>query len=279
MFFFVVTSLALAFTPVDLRVASIITQITVFLGGALVFRYYYAHPNTQWPSLRSVGISPLALLVVMLTSVALGLMSNALIALKIELFPTLGEIAEEYQETIEELLLEESMSTQIVGAIAVAVVAPVCEEVLFRGTMLPEQRRRQTAVGAIILNGVLFALMHLHNPVGVLALTLVGAYFAHITLRSDTLWPAIAGHAALNLVNGVILLRVADRLELDAAEPPEDIGAGEVAIITAVLAVGVAFLWWLSIWLVDNSEHSPSAPTDDDPTPPPPDPEPTPDDP
>ena len=234
-----------------MRVGSILTQIVVILGGALIYRKYFAHSEVKWPDLRRLGMGPLALILVLLCSVALGLMSNALVALQLELFPALKEPAMQYQELVENLLLPESISAQIVAAIAVAVVAPICEEVLFRGTILAEQRRGQLAAGAIILNGLLFSLMHLSNPVGFLALAIVGAYFAHITLRSDALWGAILGHAALNFVNGVLLIRVAQYMEIDSVEAVEEVELLPLIGLVVFLVVAVALLWWLSIRLMD----------------------------
>lgn len=240
----------LFFTPVDMRMGSILAQIVVILGGALVYRKYFSHPEVTWPSLRSLGMSPVALFLVLVTSVLLGLMSNALVALQLELFPALKEPAMEYQAIVEDLLLPDDVRAQVVGAVAVAVVAPVCEEILFRGTLLPEQRRGQLTAGAIIVNGLLFSLMHLSNPVGFLALAIVGAYFAHITVRSGALWGAILGHAALNLVNGVILLRVAHDLGLEGVDAVDEVAIAELLAATGLLVAASAFLWWLSIrWI------------------------------
>lgn len=263
LFVFIAFNLAMLLLPLDMRMGSILVQIVVILGGALVYRRFFSHPEVRWPSLSSLGMSPLVLVLVLVTSVLLGLMSNALVALQLELFPALKEPAMEYQELVEDLLLPDDMGAQIVGVVAVAVVAPFCEEILFRGTILAEQRRSQLAAGAIILNGILFSLMHLNNPVGFLALAIIGAYFAHITLRSDALWGAILGHAALNLVNGVILIRVAEQMELGGVEAVEEVELLPLLLVTVVLVAAVTALWWWSIRLIQSpgstKEGSPSS--------------------
>ncbi len=256
LFFFIAFNVLLFFLPFDMRVGSILTQIVVLLGGALLYRKFFSHPEVKWPNFRILGMSGWALVLVVLCSVALGLMSNVLVALQLELFPALKDTAMEYQELVEDLLLPDSVGAQIVGALAVAVVAPICEEILFRGTILPEQRRGQLTAGAIVLNGLLFSLMHLSNPVGFLALAIVGSYFAHVTIRSNALWGAILGHAALNLVNGVILIRVAVLFDIDGVEAAEETDLVALFVVTFILVCAVAFLWWLSIRLIKSPDSN-----------------------
>lgn len=237
---------------VEMRVGTIATQVVVILGLALVYRKQFSEPDTTWPSLKKLGMSPVALLVVLLASVTIGFLGMALNGLTIQLIPALEPLAERYQETIESLLLPENMGLQVLGIIGVAVAAPICEEILFRGTLLPEQRRSQMAAGAIVLNGALFGALHF-NPIGFLSLSLIGAYWAHITLRSDSIWGAILGHAVLNTVNGVFLLRL-----VSGHTTPDDLGwlpiiGGLIIFLPAAVA-----LWWLSIKLIAHSHYSES---------------------
>lgn len=244
--------------PILPQAAIIATQLIVILGGAILYRKTLARKETTWPSLKKLGMSPAAAVVVVAASVALGFLANAIGALKVKIFPELVPMAEAYQDQIELLLLPEAMHAQILGAIGVAVVAPFAEEILFRGTILAEQRRRQMAANAILLNGILFSMMHL-NPVAFVSLAIVGCYFAHITLRSDSVWGAILGHAALNLVNGVVLLRVA----ADVAAP-EQVTWGQIIIALAILVPVVVFLWWTSIRLMRGDDSADSTSEDQD---------------
>lgn len=246
-FAMILFQVAMVAFSLDARLATILMQVIVILGLALVYRQYFSHPDTTWPGLKKLGMSPLTLGLVMFSSVALGFLGMLLNALTLEIFPALQPLAETYQEGMEDLLLPDSLGLQVLGAIGVAVAAPICEEVLFRGTILAEQRRSQLAVGAIILNGALFAAIHF-NPVGFVALAAVGTFWAHVTLRSRALWGAIAGHAALNLVNGVILLR----LLVNYTGPQED----EVSLVVIIAALALvlplaAALWWLTIRAID----------------------------
>jgi uncharacterized protein len=237
--FIAFSGLAMAL-PGPIHIGLIAAQILVLLGGALLYRRRFAAPETVWPSMRSAGGTPIALVGVAMTAIVLGFFGNVIVVSLVEIFG-LHELAEEYQAVMELILFGDSITLQILGALSVAVVAPLCEEVLFRGTLLPAQKRAgQTVFGIILLNGFLFALMH-GSPLVFLSLGIIGAYLAHVTLKSGSLWPAIIGHAALNLMNGVILIRLPIETE-DVTPTFLQLGVG-----FAVLGTLSAFLWWYSL--------------------------------
>ena len=240
----------------NVQAITALAQILGILGGAIIYQKKFASSGTQFFNFRRLGMPLVGLAVVLITSVFLGLMANLLGGLITELAPPLQEQAQSYQEQIQSLLLEGSIYTQLLAALSVVLIAPICEEIFFRGTMLAEQRRGQTAAGAIILNGVLFSAMHM-NPVAFVPLAIVGAYFAHITLRSNSLWAAVAGHAALNLVNGVLLLRLADHLDADLVDP-EAVSLMEIGVGLAIFVPLTVIGWWISIRILD--EHNSAVP-------------------
>jgi uncharacterized protein len=247
--FFILFQVGLIASGLDVRVGTIATQVFIILGLALVYRKHFSQPDTIWPSFKRLGMSPLALIVVMTASVSIGFLGIALNGMTLQLFPGLESLAESYQEGLQDLLLPESLILQILGIIGVAVAAPICEEVLFRGTLLPEQRRVQMAAGAIVLNGALFGAIHF-NPIGFISLSLIGAYWAHVTLRSGSIWGAILGHSALNLVNGVLLIRLFSDLEFTGVDEVSWLSIIGGLIVFLPLAIG---LWWLSIRLIKGS--------------------------
>lgn len=221
------------------------SQLLVILGGAILYRRHLAHSDIDWPSHRRLGMPPWVVAVLIVTAVVLGLLGNVLAALTVEIFPSLKEAALAYQEQTQNLLLAEGLLPQILGAISIAIVAPLCEEILFRGTILIEQRRAQTMMGAVLLNGVLFSIMHV-NPMAFLSLALIGAFLAHITLSSRAIWGAIIAHSALNTANGVILPRLTT--QLPEQEEPEFM---QILIAFLLLAPLAAGFWWLTIRLIN----------------------------
>lgn len=84
---------------------------------------------------------------------------------------------------------------------AVALLAPLWEEVLFRGLLLRSIQRRLGAVPAVLLSSAAFGALHAQPGRGV-ALVLVtgalGVVLALVTLRAGRLGPAVVAHAAFN---------------------------------------------------------------------------------
>lgn len=95
----------------------------------------------------------------------------------------------------------------LVTAFAAVVAAPVVEEIVFRGVILPALVPRLGRAFAVITQGVVFGAVHV-DPSGsagvglVVVLAAVGVVFGMATLLVGRLWPAIIGHA---LFNGVVL--------------------------------------------------------------------------
>ncbi|MGH2404412.1 MAG: lysostaphin resistance A-like protein [bacterium] len=82
------------------------------------------------------------------------------------------------------------------------IVAPLTEELLFRGLILRGLLRHYTARTAIIASAVLFGVFHL-NPWQFLGATVLGVLFAWMFVRTGSLHLCIFGHA---FANGVPLI-------------------------------------------------------------------------
>lgn len=79
------------------------------------------------------------------------------------------------------------------------VVAPVTEELLFRGIILRGFLGRFKPWMAIFLSAMLFAVMHM-NPWQTLPPFVLGVIFGWFYLRTGSLWPCIVGHALNNFL-------------------------------------------------------------------------------
>ncbi len=82
-----------------------------------------------------------------------------------------------------------------------AVVAPLTEELLFRGLILRGFLSRYSTLTAVVVSSILFALMHL-NPWQMTTALVLGLQFGWWFVRTRSLLPCLAGHA---LANGCIL--------------------------------------------------------------------------
>jgi membrane protease YdiL (CAAX protease family) len=79
------------------------------------------------------------------------------------------------------------------------VVAPVVEELFFRGFVFAGLQKRFGWKSAGLISAGLFAVMHL-RPLTVLPILLLGMIFAYLYHRSKSIWPAVAMHV---LTNGI----------------------------------------------------------------------------
>ncbi len=87
-------------------------------------------------------------------------------------------------------------------ALTLVVLAPVCEEVFFRGYLYPALRNRMSKQPAMILNGVLFAAAHF-EIIGFLPRFLLGWGLCYVYERNRTLGGPMTAHA---LYNALVLL-------------------------------------------------------------------------
>jgi uncharacterized protein len=82
--------------------------------------------------------------------------------------------------------------------VVVIVLAPVFEELFFRGLFYPALRRRLGPTSAIILNGAIFGILHF-QPLFILSLVLVGIVLAYLYEKTDSLAAPIIAHSLYNL--------------------------------------------------------------------------------
>jgi membrane protease YdiL (CAAX protease family) len=91
--------------------------------------------------------------------------------------------------------------------ILAAVLAPVFEECLFRGILLPLLARRLGTGAAVLLSSVAFASIHFHLP-SLVPLCVVAVGFSLGYLYAGSLWVPIVMHALFNGVNLSLLLLI-----------------------------------------------------------------------
>ena len=97
----------------------------------------------------------------------------------------------------------EGINTEsLVGVIAVAVVAPIVEEFIFRGLVMNRLSRAMPGWLAVVLSAAVFGACHGH-PVWFAYAFVLGAVFGFIDLRAGSIWPSILGHVAFNAIGQV----------------------------------------------------------------------------
>lgn len=89
------------------------------------------------------------------------------------------------------------------GVLAVALVAPVVEELIFRGLMLNRLSRVMPGWLAVALSAATFGVCHGH-PVWFAYTFVIGAFFGFLDLRANSILPSILGHIAFNAISQIL---------------------------------------------------------------------------
>ena len=103
----------------------------------------------------------------------------------------------------------DTLIEQLLIVIAVAVAAPIIEEVIFRGMLLSTLRRSLGTWPSILISAAAFASIHLVDPNAIAVvpgLFLLGVVLAWVALRRGDLSMPIALHSGINLLAAISLV-------------------------------------------------------------------------
>ena len=161
--------------------------------------------GSRRPSLRDLGIgvaAGIAALVVMAWGVG-QLLEMLARAMQTEL--------PEVQETFKDLAADPSAAPWLVAGSVL--VAPVAEELFYRGMLFPALRKRLPLWPAMGISATLFGLSHLQTTLeGYLLVLLIiipfGMFLAYLYEKRGTLLVPILTHSIFNLVQVIELIRV-----------------------------------------------------------------------
>lgn len=127
------------------------------------------------------------------------------VALAAMIYPIANLVQNERQSVVDELNSAQGAKLALLVVFA-GLVAPICEEVLFRGLLLRALSRRLSAVGAVTVSALVFALAHpaLDPELGTLAvvpaLFALGAVCGALAVRRGNLSASILVHVGFNLL-------------------------------------------------------------------------------
>jgi membrane protease YdiL (CAAX protease family) len=126
--------------------------------------------------------------------------------------------------------------------VVLAVVAPICEEVLFRGVI----QRGYEQLGAwpsILIGGVLFIIFHQSLPQG-LALMPLAFLLGYLTWRTDSLLSSIVVHVVNNTLAALMIILAAFALRIGASVDQATMPEINVALCSLPAAlVGLALVF------------------------------------
>jgi membrane protease YdiL (CAAX protease family) len=207
--------------------AALLASILVFVGMPfLLARLLGDHP------LRSFRLHlprPKSFALVTLITVASVFPIDLLTTLNSRLLSVPPEVLENMRQ-----LKPDSVPSWAMAVCALCVVAPLGEEIVFRGLLQQAALLRMGTVQAIAMCAILFAAVHL-QPYYLVGLISVGVLLGVIFLRTGNLSASIYAHGLYNLISLVTL-------------SPKNTNA-ETSLTTGVLgwslaAAGLLICWW-----------------------------------
>ena len=132
------------------------------------------------------------------------------------------------------------------GLLSIVILGPVLEEVFYRGIVTRLLLRRYRPWAAILVSGLIFAIIHL-NPAQFIPAFTSGIFYAWLYYRMRSLWPGILLHV---LNNGFAAFMMQAFPETEDETLMQMMGqAGYVSALIVASAVFVVFVWLLNRWL------------------------------
>jgi membrane protease YdiL (CAAX protease family) len=123
----------------------------------------------------------------------------------------MGFVADKYMDEYSKkslIMIAEGIHSPVWYFLAVAIVAPISEELLFRGYAFSGWVEKITPWGAILAPAVLFTVCHLqYGWAGLLYVFVMGVTLGIVRWRTGSIYPCIALHAAYNLYHCIEVAR------------------------------------------------------------------------
>lgn len=123
----------------------------------------------------------------------------------------------------------------ILVVIATVIIAPVVEEVIFRGLILSRLSRALPGWLAVLISALLFGVCH-GQIVWVAYAFVLGVVFGFLSLRARSIWPSLVAHLFFNGIGQLMVL-----LESRSIDPTSTLlilaGAGVVACVITLIFI------------------------------------------
>ena len=129
----------------------------------------------------------------------------------------------------------------IMSIITMCIIAPVCEEILMRGTIL-DGLKESGERKAVLLTGLLFMLMH-ESPMQTVHQFILGVVLAYIVIVTRSFVLAIFGHALNNVITlGMVIIEA--NFTTGGASDTVVMDVTTVFVLTSLLIVGCVIVYF-----------------------------------
>lgn len=196
--------------PVGLAVLTVLSLGASLAGVLVLLRWRLG----SWPGVVGSRRPSTGMVV---AGVAVGVVAPLAIGLATDVLARLFEVPlpDTPSQAILADLVDAPGATVWLTGLAVVVIAPVLEELVFRRAVYASLAARLPTAAAVLLSAVAFAVVHLEllfagafGLLQTLGLVVLGAVFALLYEWADGAWPSIAAHAAFNAVSLLAVLAV-----------------------------------------------------------------------
>ncbi len=180
-----------------IRWATVVSQLLLILVPTIILgRLRYGSLSSvftfRWPGVRETVLSVLGVFALQQLLQAYMIVQDSL-----PLPPKLREIVDLvkglYEETYRILVTAKNPVDFLIVVLTVALVPAIAEEFLFRGLVQKSVSESTGGMRAAITTGIIFGAYHL-NPISVVPLVILGAYFGYLVYRSRNLAISVSVH-------------------------------------------------------------------------------------
>ena len=133
-------------------------------------------------------------------TIALSAFSVSLVGILVPFFPSYQEISDTLQ----------AANGSTISVLAITILAPIFEEILFRGIIFNELKKSMPVLPAIIAQGVFFGIYHLNLLQGIYA-AILGCILGLIYQMTKSLWSNVIVHMTFNLLGVFVMPYVLDK--------------------------------------------------------------------
>ncbi len=166
----------------------VVLLISAFLSLVLCLLVYRLRKMKVWSFMKWKPTSPRLMFLAVPTGLSVEFTAMLIFSLTAYIFK---QSAQNYESMVGGLI-KSPLAIFIIG-----IVAPFVEDVIFRGLILNELRRDYSVKTAVIIQAVLFGVMHLNIAQGLYA-AFAGIILGLIAVEADSVFPAIIGHVVMN---------------------------------------------------------------------------------
>jgi membrane protease YdiL (CAAX protease family) len=167
------------------------------IGAALLPGLYLYADRGRWDEALALRTAPArTALLALLAGLALQIPLTEVQNLSEMIFP----LSLEQRKLVRGLMNPGGVRQTLAVLFALVVVAPCCEDALFRGLILERLASRYGAERALVWSSLLFGIAHGRLAAAVLPAALAGLALGLVRLRTGSLLPAVLLHAAVNLL-------------------------------------------------------------------------------